>query len=393
MKILTFLTCIDQTKGGPSRSVPMFVRGLAQEEVDVTLMVIKSDDMNLHALEGTTAKVHLLPVNYTRKDLELFVAKEQFDIIHGQCIWEPLFHQMRLVAEKFNIPYILTPRGTLEPWSLQQKKWKKKIARWLYQDRDLRRCACIYATAEMEAMNIRKLGFMNPISIIPNGIDISNYPCRKDKSKIKKQILFLSRIHEKKGIEVLIQAFNKLCNEYCEAKDWSVVIVGNGEANYINQLKHFVETLGLQNSIHILPPAFGEAKIELYQESSVFCLPSYSENFGMVVAEAMSCGVPSITTNGTPWQLLNGDVCTMGANLDCLGEEKRIGWCIDLDVDNLKNTLHEVIFMPDSELYAMGQKASLVVNENFNYENVAKKNKLLYEWIINKGPKPSFVEE
>ena len=393
MKILTFFFFIDQTKGGPSRSVPMFVRGLALEGVDITLMVIKSDDMNLHALNGTTAKVHLLPVNYTRKDLELFVAKEKFDIIHGQSIWEPLFHQMRLVANMFNIPYILTPRGALEPWSLQHKKWKKKIARWLYQDRDLRSCACIYTTAEMEAMNIRKLGFMNPISIIPNGIDISSYPCRSDKSKVKKQILFLSRIHKKKGIEVLIQAFNKLCNEYCEAKDWSVVIVGNGEANYINQLKHFVLKLGLQNSIHILPPVFGEAKTDLYHESSVFCLPSYSENFGMVVAEAMSCGVPSITTNGTPWQFLNGDVCTMGVNLDNLGEDKRTGWCIDLDVDNLKNILREVIFMPESELYALGQKASQVVNENFNYQNVAKKNRILYEWIINRKLKPPFIQD
>lgn len=392
MKILTFLTCIDQTKGGPSRSVPMFVRGLALEGVDITLMVIKSEDMNLHALDGTTAKVHLLPVNYRKSDLENFVAKEQFDIIHGQCIWEPLFHQMRLIANKFNIPYILTPRGTLEPWSLQQKKWKKKIARWLYQDRDLKSCACIYATAEMEAMNIRKLGFTNPICIIPNGIDISSYPCRKDRSKVKKQILFLSRIHEKKGIEVLIQAFKHLCDECIEAKDWNVVIVGNGEIAYINKLKVLVETLGVQGHINILPPVFGEAKTKLYQESSVFCLPSYSENFGMVVAEAMSCGVPAITTNGTPWQLLNGDICTMGANLDCLGKEKRTGWCIDLGVDNLKNVLREIILMPSSELYDMGQKASLVVNENFNYQNVAKKNKALYEWIIDKAPKPSFIE-
>lgn len=389
MKILTFLTNIDQTKGGPSRSVPMFVRGLALEGVDVTLMVIKSNDMNLHALDGTNAKVHLLPSNYKKKDLECFLKKEKFDLIHGQCIWEPLFHQMRVLADRYKVPFILTPRGTLEPWSLQQSKWKKKIARWLYQDYDLKRCACIYATAEMEARHIRDLGFKNPICIIPNGIETDGYPCRMDMSIVKKQILFLSRVHPKKGIEVLIDAFSRVHTEF---PDWNVVVVGNGEDSYRRALKNKVSELGLGNYVEILSPVFGEAKVKLYQESSVFCLPSYSENFGMVIAEAMSCGVPAITTNGTPWQLLNGDVSTMGASLDVLGKDKRTGWCIDLSVDNLEKTLKKAMLMSPDELYEMGQRGSKLVNANFNYRMVAKKNVALYEWIVNKTVKPDFVK-
>lgn len=389
MKILTFLTNIDQTKGGPSRSVPMFVRGLALEGVDVTLMVIKSDDMNLHALDGTNAKVHLLPPNYNKKDLESFLQKEKFELIHGQCIWEPLFHNMRLLADKYKIPFILTPRGTLEPWSLQQSRWKKKIARWLYQDYDLKRCACIYATAEMEAQHIRNLGFINPICIIPNGIETDVYPCRKDESLVKKQILFLSRIHPKKGIEVFIDAFAHI---YQDFPNWKVVIVGNGEDAYRQTLSAKISELGLDKSVDIHAPVFGEAKVKLYQESAVFCLPSYSENFGMVIAEAMSCGVPVITTNGTPWQLLNGDVSTMGACLDMQGENKRTGWCIDLTIDNLASTLREAMLMDSNELFEMGQRGSKLINSNFNYRMVAKKNIALYEWIINNGEKPDFVK-
>lgn len=389
MKILTFLTNIDQTKGGPSRSVPMFVRGLALEGIDVTLMVIKSNDMNLHALDGTNAKVHLLPSNYKKKDLECFLKKENFDLIHGQCIWEPLFHQMRILADKYNIPFILTPRGTLEPWSLQQSKWKKKIARWLYQDYDLKRCACIYATAEMEACHIRDLGFKNPICIIPNGIETAGYPCRTDMSIVKKQILFLSRVHPKKGIEVLIDAFSRVHQEF---PHWKVVVVGNGEDSYRQALKNKVLNLELSSCVEILSPVFGESKMKLYQESSVFCLPSYSENFGMVIAEAMSCGVPAITTNGTPWQLLNGEVSTMGASLDMLGNNKRTGWCIDLSVDNLEKALREAMMMPSAELYEMGQRGSKLVNANFNYRMVARMNLALYDWIINKAKKPDFVK-
>ena len=388
MKILTFLTSIDQTKGGPSRSVPMFVRGLTLEGVDITLMVYKTNDMNLHALDNTSAKVHLIPANYKKRELEDFVRQEKFDIIHGQCIWEPLFHHMRVIADKYHIPFILTPRGTLEPWSLQQSKWKKKIARWLYQDKDLKRCVCIYATAEMEAQHIRDLGFKNPICIIPNGIETEGYPCRKDASMVKKRILFLSRIHPKKGIEVLIEAFSILHKEF---QDWSVMIVGNGEEDYRKALNEKVAKLGLTDKVQILAPVFGEAKMKIYQESSVFCLPSYSENFGMVIAEAMSCGVPAITTNGTPWQLVNGDKATMGANLDVLGDNKRTGWCLDLSVENLVSALREAMMMNPEELYDMGQRGSKLVNDNFNYRSVAKKNKALYEWILGKEPKPSFV--
>lgn len=390
MKILTFLTNIDQTKGGPSRSVPMFVRGLALEGIDVTLMVIKSEDMNLHALDGTSAKVHLLPADYSKSDLESFVNSERFDVIHGQCIWEPLFHQMRLVADKYHIPFILTPRGTLEPWSLKQSKWKKRVARWLYQDNDLKRCACIYATAEMEAQHIRDLGFNNPICIIPNGIETEGYPCRKDVSMVIKQILFLSRIHPKKGIEILIDAFSRLHQDY---PDWTVKIVGNGEDDYRKVLNEKVAKLGLAEDVKILAPVFGEDKMKVYQESSVFCLPSYSENFGMVIAEAMSCGVPAITTNCTPWQLLNGDKATMGANLDVLGENKRTGWCIDLSVENLVTALREAMMMNPEELYDMGQRGSKLVNENFNYRSVAKKNKMLYEWIVRGEEEPDFIRQ
>ena len=388
MKILTFLTNIDQTKGGPSRSVPMFVRGSALEGIDITLMVYKTNDMNLHALDNTSAKVHLISANYKKRELEDFVRQEKFDIIHGQCIWEPLFHHMRVVADKYHIPFILTPRGTLEPWSLQQSKWKKKIARWLYQDKDLKRCACIYATAEMEAQHIRELGFKNPICVIPNGIETEGYPCRKDSAIVKKQILFLSRIHPKKGIEVLIEAFSRLHQKF---QDWSVMIVGNGDDDYRKALNEKVAKLGLADKVQIMAPVFGEAKMRIYQESSVFCLPSYSENFGMVIAEALSCGVPVITTNGTPWQLLNGEEATMGANLDVLGDTKHTGWCIDLSVENLESTLREVMMMNPGELYDMGQRGSKLVNECFNYRSVAKKNKALYEWVLGKGPKPGFV--
>lgn len=387
-KVLHFITSISLKGGGPSRSVPMLVKGLAEENVDITLMTFRSDDMNTHALEGTSAKLKVLEEGATAKEIEEFILAEKFDLIQMQSIWAKSYHQVAQIARKHNIPYLITPRGMLEPWSLSQKKWKKKIALMLYQMNDLQKAACIFTTAEMEAQHVRELGVKVPMSVIPNGIETDGYACRTSMEGVKKQILFLSRVHVKKGIELLIDAFAHLHKDFSE---WSVVIVGNGETDYIESLKQKVKSLKLENCINILPPVFGDAKTKLYQQSSLFCLPSYSENFGMVIAEAMSCGVPTITTNGTPWQLLNGDYTTMGASLDMLGDDQRTGWCIELSVENLEKTLREAMSIDPVALYKMGQRGSRMINENFNYRSVAKKTRRLYEWIVNGGQEPEFI--
>ena len=389
MKVLTFLTSISLKAGGPSRSVPMLVKGLAELGVDITLMTFWSEDMNTHAFDGTNSKLKVLKPDFTRNQMEEYILSEKFDIIQMQSMWNPKYHMVAKIARKHNIPYLITPRGMLEPWSLTQSKWKKKLALFLYQMKDLQKSACIFTTSEMEAQHVRELGVKVPISVIPNGIETDGYPCRISFDGVKKQILFLSRVHLKKGIELLIDAFNKLHNEFPE---WTVAIVGNGEPDYIEGLNQKVANLGLQDCMKIMDPVFGKSKIKLYHESSIFCLPSYSENFGMVIAEAMSCGVPCITTNGTPWQLLNGESSTMGATLGMLGDNKKTGWCIDLSVENLEKTIREAMCMDPKALYDMGQRGSRMINENFNYRSVAKKTKQLYKWILNTDDKPTFVQ-
>lgn len=391
MKVLSFISSLSLNGGGPSRSVPMLVRGLAEEGVNITLMTIRSDDMNTHALEGSSVSFIALSPSCYEREMDSYVANGQYDLIQEQSVWERPYHVLTKIARKYNIPYIVTPRGMFEPWSLSQRRWKKKLALALYQKNDLKHAACIFTTAEMEAEHVRALGVDVPMSVIPNGIETDGYACRKSMDGVKKQILFLSRIHVKKGIELLIEAFWKVRGERSEVRgerlevggeklevgdDWNVVIVGNGEPEYIESLKLKVENLGMQDCVKILNPVFGDAKVKLYQESAVFCLPSYSENFGMVVAEAMSCGLPVITTTNCPWSILN---------------ETQTGWCIDLCVDNLEKALREAMTMEPSELYGMGQKASRLVRENFDYRSVAQKTKRLYEWILTKENKPEFV--
>lgn len=385
MKVLFFIISLSLKSGGPSRSVPLLAKGLAENGIDITLMTFRSNDMNTHAIEGTPVKLKILEKGTTQKKIETYITNESFDLIQLQSVWDWSYHQVARIASKHHIPYIITPRGMLEPWSLSQKKWKKKLALILYQMKDLNRSACIFATAEMEAQHIRELGVKVPISVIPNGIETGGYVCRTSIDCVKKQVLFLSRIHVKKGIELLISAWQSLQKDF---SDWKLLVVGNGEDEYINTLKQSIKDKGLGDCIKVLPPVFGEAKYQLYSESALFVLPSFSENFGMVIAEAMSCGVPAITTTNTPWDLLNGGISSMGAKANA-----KIGWCIDLNIKNLEEALREAISMNSEALYEMGQRASKLVYDNFNYKNVALKTKKLYDWILTKENKPDFIYE
>ena len=375
MKILTFISSLDINSGGPSRSVPMLVKGLVEFGMDVTLMTIRSKNMNVHALEGTTARLKVLEPSFTRKEITRYLKDEKFHLIQIQSMWDWPYHKVMVEARKLGIPYIVTPRGMLEPWSLSQKKWKKKLAWWLYQRNDVQKSVCVFTTAKMEAEHVTNLGITTCKAVIPNGIETDSYPCKTSVDVVKKQVLFLSRVHVKKGIEVLFEVWKQIHPDY---EDWQLLVIGNGEAEYIHSLENRVECLGLKESIKILPPVFGNDKIQIYQESALFCLPSYSENFGMAIAEAMSCGTPVITTTNCPWNILN---------------DTKTGWCIDLNVDNLERALREALSMNPTELYDMGQKASKLIYENFDYRNVTRKTLKLYEWLLNGGEKPEFVYE
>ena len=373
MKILSFVSSLDLACGGPSRSVPMLVKGLAELGVDITLMTIRSKDMNTHALEGTTAKLKVLEPSFSKKDIAKYLADEKFELIQIQSMWDLPYHKVMVEARRLGIPYVVTPRGMLEPWSLSQKKWKKILAWWLYQRKDVQKSACIFTTAKMEAEHVSELAITTCKAVIPNGIETNAYPCKTSIDVVKKQVLFLSRIHVKKGIEILFDAWKRIHSDF---SDWQLLVVGNGEAEYVHSLEMNVESLGLKDSIRILPPVFGNDKTRIYQESALFCLPSFSENFGLVIAEAMSCGTPVITTTNCPWDILN---------------ETNTGWCIDLSVDNLERAFREALSMSPAELYDMGQRASKLIFDNFDYRSVTRKTLRLYEWLFGGGNKPEFV--
>lgn len=379
MKVCIFANDIDKSHGGPSRSVPILSKGLDSNGCDVTLMTLRTNDMNIHALDGTNVKLKILPQYVSSTQLEDAIISENYDIIHLQSVWTYIYHKVAKIARKNKIPYLMTPRGMLEPWCYTNdiivRRIKKHIAMICYQKHDLQEASCILTTADMEMNHVRDLGIVAPIAVIPNGLDFADYPCRIESKNIKKQVLFLSRLEEKKGIDYLIRSWVKVSSIH---PDWKVKIVGNGNTEYIEKLRRLIDNLKVSKWVEILPPAYGKDKYKLYSESSLFVLPSHSENFGMVIAEALSCGVPVVTTKDTPWEILN---------------ETRTGWWIELCQQNLDDAIISAIDLGQDELYKMGQKGAMMVRKNFWYSEVGKKLKNVYEWILKKSNKPEYVYE
>jgi len=199
--------------------------------------------------------------------------------------------------------------------------------------------------------------------------------CIKDSVQSKRTVLFLSRIHPKKGIEILIEAWSKL--DISIRQNWQIKIAGNGDDNYILNLKKLIEDMGLENEIFIIGPQFNLDKLNVLQTSDLFVLPTYSENFGIVVLEALANCIPVITTKGAPWE----DLKIHGA-----------GWWIDIGVDPLVIALTEALQLENSKLHHMGMNGRKLVENNYTIEIVAQKMIKLYEWVLGKSTAPEFIQ-
>ncbi|SFD29875.1 Glycosyltransferase involved in cell wall bisynthesis [Algibacter lectus] len=380
MKINHVITSIDISTGGPARSVTHLISEMLSLEsnIKIDLETLKSPEPILNSFNTPNGNVYFHDFEKLglSKSLKNSLKKSEAHLLHGHGLWQMPVHQMAKMARERHIPYIITPRGMLEPWSLTQSPLKKKLALSLFQKKDLDHAACIHATAPMEVKSIRDLGFTNPVAMIPNGIDLKAFSDTiPNKSKTPKRILFLSRIHKKKGIENLIEAWKQLNPEV--KQNWVIDIYGNGDTAYIEELKTLIKKSNLENQIQIKAPVFGEEKLKVFRAASLFVLPTFSENFGIVVAEALACYTPVITTKGAPWEALETYNC---------------GNWIDIGVKPLVESLNQMLVKSPEALLELGINGRKLVEDQFSMNAVAKQMLELYNWILNDGDKPKYVD-
>jgi glycosyltransferase involved in cell wall biosynthesis len=319
-----------------------------------------------------------------KKYLDGRVLLESYSIVHVHNIWNYIPFVAGRICTKFKNKLVVSPRGSLYPWSLQQGAWRKKFAWFFFQKKMLNSSSCIHATDVSEARVIRNLGISTPIAVIPNGINIDEYKRLMDKSTCKESlklntnvryILFLSRIHPKKGLEFLVNAWVKNANLF---KDWDLLIVGpDCSKKYLEEIKKSIKKHGLESRVFFAGMLTGIDRLNAFGASDLFVLPSQSENFGISIAEAMASKLPVITTQGTPW----GEI-----------EESNAGWWVDLTADNIEQSLTAALGMNRDELIAKGVNGYKLVMK-YEWMIQAKKMKELYEYIQFGGDKPSFIFE
>lgn len=341
------------------------------DQVAVCALGAKLTDPRVQFFEARRSP--LLRLNEYSADFSKYlkIAFREFDIVHGHGLWSSANILTGIYAGTGGARLVISPHGMLTEWAMSRRRVLKRLL-WPFQQLAFERACLFHATAESEVEDIRRVGYQGPIALIPNGIHmpyLSSVGCAYK----KKRILFLSRLHPKKGLENLLHAWSKVS---CSNIEWELVIAGVGSPEYEAQLKDLSNSLGLQR-IKWFGPAYGGDKELLYRESSLFILPSFSENFGMVVAEAMSYGLPCIVSKGAPWSSLI---------------DERAGWWVDNGVEALVSTLQQAFSLQSDELLLMGSRGRAYVEKNFSMDTVGREFYQSYRWLVNNGKRPEFIQ-
>ncbi len=293
------------------------------------------------------------------------------DIIHLHSIW---LYLSFLGAETQKIKQakkIISIHGMLDAWALKNGRMKKQLVLFLYEKMNLQTANCIHALSEQEYIDTRKFAPKTPIAIIPNGINLPKNRISLSKDKVGKRLLFLGRIHPKKGIANLLNAWAKL-----NPKDWQLIIAGMDESNHESELMKLSSELNLNNKARFVGAKFGDEKDEILRNADAFILPSFSEGLPMSVLEAWSYKLPVLMT--TQCNLPDGFA-------------KQSAIQIQPEVESIIQGLEKLFAMSDDERIEMGNNGFNLVSEKYTWESAANQMIKLYDWVLGKTEKPSFV--
>ena len=326
------------------------------------------------------------------------IGERSYDIVHIHGLWEPMLHRFARYARRCGKKIVWSPHGGLTKWALGNHWWKKLPIWFLYQKRDLKLSAAIHVTAQSEVEDVRRLGFKNRIIVAPLGVTIDDN-CVKVRGKLgrgaynaiykqnsKKEALgdasscmgedcemksfsFIGRVHPVKNLPTLIRAFGSVRkSDFQLANQWHLRIVGPDQEGHTAELKVLANELGIADLVEFVGPKYDDELKREYVNADCFVLPSHSENFGSVVIESLSVGVPVITTKGTPWQEL---------------EEYGCGKWVDVNEQAIGKALVEMMTKTDEERAEMGRRGIELVRSRYSWGAVCDKIIKGYEEILN----------
>lgn len=303
-------------------------------------------------------------------------------LLHAHGLWMYPSYASLKWAKSQGKPYVVSPHGMLDPWAVNNSKWKKRVAGWLYENAHLHGASCIHALCNAEYEAIRAYGLKNPVCVIPNGIDLPHveigakpgwYSMVPEGAHV---LLYLGRIHPKKGLVNLLQAWQSARQATGGETPWFLVIAGWDQGGHEAELRSLAKQLGILDSIAFVGPQFEEARHASYARADAFILPSFSEGLPMVVLEAWAYKLPVLMT----------PQCNLPE-----GFEAEAALRIDPGPDSVLRGLLTLFSLSDEHRTQLGARGQQLVREKFTWKVIAEQMSNVYRWLLDEGPKPKCV--
>lgn len=268
MKIVHYIPSIDRSWGGTSTFMQVLAKPLGKR---AELHIVTHISENPLVMEN--CEVHYIPryrpfsASWERAVREVLDGCNP-DVVHINCCWTPDCAMVQKLAQRCGYKVVLSPHGMLEPWIIHRHYYTRKLpALWLYQKEAVRKADCLHATAESERDNLLKLGYNAHVEVVGLGIDAESIVLKKSWKRTK-QVLFLSRVHVKKGIHYLVEAVGVLREQL---QGYKILVAGEGEPAYVDSLRQMIADRDLQDMIQLIGGVYGDEKWELFRSADFLC--------------------------------------------------------------------------------------------------------------------------
>lgn len=381
MRILHVISSIDRRSGGPSWALLGLARAQAKAGLDVSVVSTfwDGDDLSLGEILRE-AGIGISLIGPCRKPLMrhpdlrpiLNKAIAGADVVHIHGMWEEIQYRAARLSRAAEKPYIFRPCGMLDPWSLSQGGLKKRAYLAARLKRCLDQAAVIHFTTAAEGRLAQPVGIRAKTVVVPNGITWEDYEDLPAVGSFREQhpglgddpfALFLGRLHPKKGFDILLPAFKKTAKG-------KLLIVGPGSDEYRKHLAEKVSEAGLAERVLFTEMLMGKGKLAAYVDAAVFVLPSYQENFGNTVIEALASGTDVIVSDRV-------NLC------DAL-QEAGVGRVVKMETGALATELDES-FEKEFRCPNAVKKRRQFVRENFEWNQIAAQWKTIYGRIVREN--------
>jgi poly(glycerol-phosphate) alpha-glucosyltransferase len=305
-------------------------------------------------------------------------------VIHCHGIWMHPQWAAAKAAHQAGCPVVVSPRGMFQPWAMKRGGARKRLLRSFVVDRYLKRCALFHALTAQELSEIRGEGLRQPVAVIPNGTDLPGDPLQAGRERTgnqfpqlreKRLCLFLSRLHPKKNLPVLLQAWASLGGKP-DAEGWLLGIAGEGDAGYVQALQKQAAELRIAEKVSFLGGIYGTVKSDLLSAADCFVLPSLSEGFSMAVLEACAHAVPVVLTPGCNFP----ELARMGGGIEA-----------PPTAEALAGALLQIMAMNVDGRRSMGGAGLELVRSGYSWARVAERMEAVYLWLLGEGDKPADV--